>query len=238
MKLLLVSDLAGKVPEIPKEDLASIDVVLIAGDLTIGAKSEKSIGRVFKKAAKVFPPPLQVYFVPGNHDNPKLATSGQWVPENFHLVHDKIIEISNEEELPILLVGFGGAKLGLYNNFAFHEDEIQESLDALFQQVGKDYGSRDFIRILLVHDPPSNTNLDFNHWESHVGSISVRKIIETYQPDLAVAGHIHESKGRDAIGQTVCVNAGEAKYGNYAVIEVSNWNIEVKFNQIAKKRKQ
>jgi len=40
----------------------------------------------------------------------------------------------------------------------------------------------------------------------HVGSESVRKIIEEYQPILCACGHIHESRCIDKIGETIIVN--------------------------------
>ena len=41
-----------------------------------------------------------------------------------------------------------------------------------------------------------------------VGSTSVRKVIEKYQPLLGLHGHIHESPGLVKIGRTQCVNPG------------------------------
>ena len=41
-----------------------------------------------------------------------------------------------------------------------------------------------------------------------VGSTSVRKIIEKYQPLLGLHGHIHESPGFVRIGRTQCLNPG------------------------------
>ncbi len=41
-----------------------------------------------------------------------------------------------------------------------------------------------------------------------VGSTAVRKIIEKYQPLIALHGHIHESAGFVRIGRTQCLNPG------------------------------
>jgi uncharacterized protein len=41
-----------------------------------------------------------------------------------------------------------------------------------------------------------------------VGSKAVRRVIERYQPTLALHGHIHESRGTARIGKTVCINPG------------------------------
>jgi hypothetical protein len=40
------------------------------------------------------------------------------------------------------------------------------------------------------------------------GSTAVRQAIEKYQPLLGLHGHIHESRGVDRIGRTVCLNPG------------------------------
>lgn len=41
-----------------------------------------------------------------------------------------------------------------------------------------------------------------------VGSSAVRSAIETYQPPVALHGHIHESRGTTKLGRTVAVNPG------------------------------
>lgn len=41
-----------------------------------------------------------------------------------------------------------------------------------------------------------------------VGSHAVRDAIKTYQPVVGLHGHIHESRGVQQIGQTLCVNPG------------------------------
>ena len=46
----------------------------------------------------------------------------------------------------------------------------------------------------------------------HVGSPTVRKLIDTYQPLLGIHGHIHESRGFVKIGRTLCINPG-SEYG-------------------------
>jgi uncharacterized protein len=71
--------------------------------------------------------------------------------------------------------------------------------------------------IFLFHGPPYDTNLDragldgkkVDHvpLDVHVGSIAVRRFIETQQPMLTMHGHIHESAAitgswRDRIGRT------------------------------------
>lgn len=226
MKILLLSDLAGKAPILPQDHVEGVDFVLLAGDITLGAKHLASIQRGFADAANLFPPSTHVFYIPGNHDYPAVAQLEPWIPSNFTLMHDRSINfnISNFSQ-NILIIGFGGAKLGLYNNFAFSEDDIKDALFKLFQDVAEERMHDNFFTILLVHDPPFNTLLDFSAQNRHVGSESVRLTIETFQPDLAVAGHIHESPGIDVIGKTICVNAGEAKYGKHALIVVDEGEV-------------
>ncbi|MBN2152017.1 MAG: metallophosphoesterase [Candidatus Lokiarchaeota archaeon] len=230
MRILLLSDVGGKAPAIPRELVEGTDFVLLAGDVTLGARHENVIRRNFEAVAGLIPPGKRVFYIPGNHDQPSVADVKAWMPPNFILLHDKHATLHvNGFPRPVLVLGFGGAKLGLYNNFAFDEEEMSSSLSRLFESTAAERGASTPFTILLVHDPPSNTKLDYTFMKTHVGSGAVRKAIESYQPDLAVAGHIHESPGVDKIGTTTCVNAGEARQGRYAVIRVEPGGIQVDF---------
>ena len=84
-------------------------------------------------------------------------------------------------------------------------------------------GSDDLSRALfLFHAPPYASALDraaldgqsVDHvpLDPHVGSIAIRRFIETRQPPLTLHGHVHESarltgSWRDRIGATVCLSA-------------------------------
>jgi Icc-related predicted phosphoesterase len=78
--------------------------------------------------------------------------------------------------------------------------------------------------ILNAHDPPVSSGLDrapllddqLNVQYSadgdvawaDVGSTAVHAIVERFQPELALHGHIHESKGRYEMGRTIGFNPG------------------------------
>jgi Icc-related predicted phosphoesterase len=84
-------------------------------------------------------------------------------------------------------------------------------------------GEDDLARaVFLFHTPPYQTKLDraaldgisVEHvpMDVHVGSIAVRKFIETRRPLLTLHGHVHESaritgQWRDQIGGTICLSA-------------------------------
>lgn len=88
--------------------------------------------------------------------------------------------------------------------------------------------------IYVMHAPPFNTKLDLITTGTHVGSKSIRNLIEKEKPFLTLHGHIHESpqmsgSWQDKIGDTICINVGssypEDKL-NCAVIDVENLNME------------
>ena len=92
---------------------------------------------------------------------------------------------------------------------------IQRDLDSL---VGEEPLDR---AVFLFHTPPYDTPLDraaldgqkYEHVaiDVHVGSIAVRRFIETRQPLITLHGHIHEStrltgEWKIRLGRTVCIN--------------------------------
>lgn len=98
------------------------------------------------------------------------------------------------------------------------EEELSETIEKLASQLNNPKSS-----IFNFHAPPFNTYLDVAPELDenlrqvvkagqlsmvNVGSISVRKAIEKYQPLLGLHGHIHESKAVEKIGNTICINPG------------------------------
>ena len=94
------------------------------------------------------------------------------------------------------------------------EEELAEKIENLVSQIDDMKGA-----IFNFHVPPYNTLLDVApklsedltpsvSEEAHVGSTSVLEAIKKYQPLLGLHGHIHESRGIQRIGRTVCVNPG------------------------------
>lgn len=80
--------------------------------------------------------------------------------------------------------------------------------------------------IFNFHASPYNTKIDIafikGKWE-HVGSRSVRELIEKYKPLLGLHGHIHESSDKDKIGNTIVVNPGsvyQEDFVKYAIINI------------------
>jgi Icc-related predicted phosphoesterase len=164
---------------------------------------------------------VPLYLIPGNDDDfgidPILNASGH-APVN---ADGKVLDLPGG--LQLLACGWS-------NNTPWQtpreetEDELYVRLDALAQQVDDPRRS-----VFMIHVPPHDSGLDTaplldenlrptvsagDVLRGPVGSTAVRRIIETYQPVLAIHGHIHESGGERKIGKTLCVNPGsEANHG-------------------------
>ena len=102
------------------------------------------------------------------------------------------------------------------------EEELIKKFEPMLQKVQNMETS-----IFNLHCPPHNTPIDLAPELDatlkpvvkgggvsmvHVGSITVRKLIEQYKPLLGLHGHIHESRGFVKIGRTLCINPG-SEYG-------------------------
>jgi len=93
------------------------------------------------------------------------------------------------------------------------EEELAVKIDSLIAQVSDVKNC-----IFNFHCPPYDSRLDDAPLLDKkmvargemvpVGSKSIRNAIEKYQPLLSLHGHIHESRGIQKIGRTVCVNPG------------------------------
>ncbi len=98
------------------------------------------------------------------------------------------------------------------------EEELYNRLDGLAAQATSPHRT-----VFLLHAPPHGMKIDMAPALTdnlqikggiggtpmrHVGSTAVRRIVEKYQPLVAVHGHIHKSAGVVKIGNTKCFNPG------------------------------
>ncbi len=213
LRILLLSDLHGAVPQLAAFNRNNYEVVILAGDVTNGTKVESRIDACVQKLAFLG----EFYFLQGNSDYPALVELPLTNP-NAKVLHKKVIRVGDYE-----IIGSGGATTGLINYSAFTEAQFEQNLREVYAST---HATPDH-QILVTHDPPYNTALDLNLRHDHVGSRSVRKVIEEKQPLLALCGHIHEAKGIEKINKTTCVNAGSVKLGNGAEILVEKDTIKV-----------
>jgi len=82
--------------------------------------------------------------------------------------------------------------------------------------------------IFLTHNCPYKTKLDLvggKHTPNsakgkHVGSYLERKMIERFQPDIVLCGHIHESFGTVKIKKSVVYNIGSSLDGRFKILNI------------------
>ncbi len=124
--------------------------------------------------------------------------------------------------------GFGHSSPGQVKSKAYREH--RKILDGLF---GSAKGGPN---IFVCHNMPFDCELDVVNGEDaleeargeHYGSKLVRRVIDRWQPVLAIGGHFHENQGKCKIGKTVVLNPGAAMNGEAAVVEVDGTRGKIK----------
>jgi len=205
MKILALSDLHGINPKTIHQYLEEnkIDLIIIAGDITHFGPPELAKDILDDIAAHKIP----VIAVPGNCD-PHTIHSHIENSKALNL-HAKTINIKG-----LSFCGLGGSNPTPFNTpLEFEENEIYKILKETIP---------DNITILITHAPPYGTQTDKLPNGEHVGSKSIRKIIEEHQPKINICGHIHESRGEDRIGDTIIINPGESSKGEACLIKISD----------------
>ena len=219
MKILAISDLHGKEHEglykyLEKND---IDLLIISGDLTHFGPLD-FVGNVLNKLTSFNTRVMAIY---GNCDPDGIIEEID--KSKAVCCHNKIIEYEN-----LVIYGFGGSNPTPFDTPGeFDEETFYDSIKSLIdlkdiELVKKSSDSFPYgkIPILLTHAPPKKTNADKIEDGSHVGSESVRKIIEENAFRLNICGHIHEARAFDMIDETTIANPGMLEYGYGTLIEI------------------
>lgn len=214
MNILAISDLHGSTHKALHDYLKknNIDLIIIAGDITHFGPAELAEDILNEIASYDIP----VVAIPGNCD--PQGISSQLDNSKAVNIHGKSTAIKN-----VGICGFGGSNLTPFNTpLEFGEIEIYEELDKVMVQM-KDQD----IKILVTHAPPLNTNADKLPDGSHVGSESIRKIIEEYKPNINICGHIHEAQSMDKIGETIIMNPGQILSGGACLLQIDDENNKI-----------
>jgi len=208
MRILAVSDLHGDVkPIITYLNDNKVDLIIIAGDITHFGPAELAEDILNELSSFQIP----VLAIPGNCD-----------PESLHINIDKSPAINLHARNLVIknigLCGFGGSNPTPFNTpLEFEEiqiyDEAKKALKGVKEQK---------ITLFITHAPPYGTKTDLLPSGEHVGSKSLRRIIEELQPTLNICGHIHEARGTDKIGKTQIINPGELSHGHACLIKISD----------------
>lgn len=179
------SDLAKKLAL--KAEKNKVDLILLLGDIN-GATESKNLIQPFKDLNK------PVLFVPGNWDTSFEASM--------------IESVYNAKNLDGIYATYDNvAIIGLGNpDFQLSIDE-KKAFDKMKQNFDKISAKLDIRkRILISHLHAKGTKSEFSGIK---GSQALRRIVNYFQPDFLLQGHIHEAEGiEEKIGKTHVINIG------------------------------
>lgn len=222
MNIIAITDLHGKKNILPSlaPELESADLLLLCGDNTHFGKQKEMEEIMLQLRGKI----PAIYAVTGNCDYPEA--------EKYLVAEGISLNASVKKFSGYSLVGLSGSLPcpGRTPN-EYSEEEYEAILGALSIPAGEPL-------LMVSHQPPYNTLNDAVSPGFHVGSKSIRKFIEKYQPLFCFTGHIHEGRAVDHIGRTMVVNPGPAGTGNFTLVvieenEVKNISLRNLFNSDA-----
>ena len=244
MLSLVISDFHGSVEMLdPLEKMineSDLDVIFFCGDIVKGhkrgdewlaAKAEnrtpnrEKLGIITEKDEDIMyykkfydfldRTNIKVFTIPGNMDAPEslyFETLWRLKKKNINLAHELIYFMED-----FALCGFGGE---------INEDEREDffvlkyTRDETFFALRKlAYLKKDFV--LLTHTPPVCT------FDDGRGSTVVNEIIKRYKPKFLFCGHSHQ-QGKEKIEETIVVNPGALKNGNYATVDLKTGEVRLK----------
>ena len=200
-----------------KSELENADLIVISGDLTNyhGKVEAKKVLESIKRYNKRL---LAQY---GNLDQPEvneyLTGEGINLHGNGYVFGD------------VGIFGCGGSSPTPFNT----PSEISESDIKKYLTDGYTKVKNAKWKIMVCHTPPKDTVIDIVRSGMHVGSSTVRDFIVQYKPDVCISGHIHESRGKDKVGDTIVLNAGMFRDGWYIEVEIDKGGLSAELKYVA-----
>ena len=200
-----------------KSELENADLIVISGDLTNyhGKVEAKKVLESIKRYNKRL---LAQY---GNLDQPEV---------NEHLTGEGVNLHGNGYVFgDVGIFGCGASSPTPFNTPSeISESDIEKYLVNGYIKV-KDAKWK----IMVCHTPPKDTAIDIIRSGIHVGSSTVRDFIVQYKPDVCISGHIHESRGKDKVGDTIVLNAGMFRDGWYIEVAIDKGGLSAELKYVA-----
>lgn len=209
MKIALFTDIHGRTSFIKSvaEDLKNSDLVIISGDITHFGNTVAAKG---------------ILGAFSNYNAKLVAVSGNCdLPETESLLSSGNIQAISGINFFFL----GGSLITPAKTPNEHYESYYEQILAGHE---KELNDSNLPLVLVSHQPPYDTINDRLSSNLHVGSKSIRRFIERFNPIACFTGHIHEGKGVDNIGETIIINPGPFSDGFYAMIEIPFTPCEVR----------
>lgn len=217
MRILQVSDIHGRLERVEdsvkKAGAVKPDLIIVAGDITHFGNledAEEIIDKLSEAGVKIF-------FVSGNCDPPEMLS---WQPKNdlAENLHGQLVEFGD-----FIFAGIGGGS-GKFGTLTELSEEEFEHILRKFMNLPEKF-------IFISHSPPHGLEVDFTG-SKHIGSRAIRKFVEDHQPILMCTGHAHEGRGVVKLGRTVIVNAGPAKEGFCAIIDLVDESVKTELSTL------
>ncbi len=211
-RILGLADLHDRIDMLGKLKGIDADLIVFCGDLHNGGSKETARPAAFSLAS-LGPP---VLIVPGNMDHRDV------VPDLWNEAGLQMLHCSSYRRAELGFLGVGGMvardprRLGDPARYYHHDGDVYETLASAYQDI---IDAR--VKIIIVHQPPRGAQDTLYNGESS-GSVSLRRFVEEYRPDLLLCGHIHEARGMGLLGATRIVNVGELRRGCGAIIEIGD----------------
>jgi len=158
-------------------------------------------------------PDVRCIITPGN-DDPKAIDPVLKAAPRIESPEAELCEIG-----PVLLASCGDVTPTPWNTEReYSEDELQRRLEKILEPAPPSSKL-----VVNFHNPPYGSGLDFAAELDQqlmpvirggrpsiipVGSKAVREVVKRFRPVVGLHGHIHESKGAQKIGATMCLNPG------------------------------
>lgn len=197
-------------------EIENADGVIIHGDITNGGV----MSQVQSMISQILSKNTNIYAQAGNMDGVVIL---DYLNDNTTLLHRKGYELSSG--LGIMGVGMS-TPTPFQTPGEFSDEKLGQWLEETWHTI-----SHFKHKFVVTHDPPYGTHLDRTSGR-HVGSRAVLSFIKKHQPDILLCGHIHESRGKDYIGNTRAVNPGIFGSGGYALIQYDNEGVDIHFKQL------
>ena len=206
MKILSFSDIHGDIKHFKKisDELVDADLVVLVGDITHfgkGTEISKVLGEIRKYNKNIVG-------VSGNCDFPEVEKVLTLEGVSLHAKSKFIDELF-----------FAGCGHSLVTPFNTPCEVYENDLSAYINKAYSNHMGEE--SVLIVHQPPYDSNTDILKNGGPSGSKEVRNFIKTKKPLLCLTGHIHESPAIEHFFETVLINPGPFFDGRYAFVKIN-----------------
>ncbi len=217
MNILCISDIHSAVKSLQciLNQESPADLLVLGGDLE-DADEPGALSALLECAQRHSE---NVLAVAGNNDN---AQTEQLLVDMGISLHGRGQRIGE-----LGFFGVSATPIVESKRYEFTEDEIGAFLEKGFADV------RDApAHVLVAHTPPRDSGVDVKASGEIDGSLAVRDCTLHTRPLLVISGHFHLSRGLGKTGDSLVLNCGMAKRGEYAVVEVTeNREVRVELKQ-------